>query len=362
MIDKGIFISYRRDDTQNAAGRLYDQLVKSLPQDSVFMDVDKIEPGLDFKDVLDAKLKETSVILVLIGRQWLSAHNTSGKRRIDNPEDFVRQEIEAGLIKNIRVIPVLVDGAEMPSSDDLPDALKMLARRQNVELRHRSFASDVDELAIRLRAAFGIATQASIDRLPGGKAAAASPQSDQTFDEGAFYALGRDTRLVTNWDSYQTRMAKYVPVEVIAAYLALDRILIPDAQSFIEKARSLQSITVSSIASHAKPWSLSDPSTAIVVHNSLPLIILFAGCAFTPLYIRQLATVEGIAASARKQHAFISTLAFFFWAYAIQGSAFTVGYLQGAYAGSLASSLLIIFTLASGLFGPAPVRPGYGGR
>ena len=142
----GIFISYRREDSQHAAGRLVDRLERSFGRDQVFMDVDAIEPGLDFVDVLDQKLANCDVLLALIGRGWLEARDQSGRRRLDDPSDFVRLEIEAALRRNIRVIPVLLDGGSFPKEESLPDSLKPLVRRQAVRLTHERFASDTEGL------------------------------------------------------------------------------------------------------------------------------------------------------------------------------------------------------------------------
>jgi TIR domain len=101
----GIFISYRREDSQHAAGRLVDWLTQSFGRDRIFMDVDTIEPGLDFLDVINAKVAESFVFLVVIGPGWANAAGPDGRRRLDNPDDLVRLEVEAGLKRDIRVMP-----------------------------------------------------------------------------------------------------------------------------------------------------------------------------------------------------------------------------------------------------------------
>jgi len=110
------------------------------------MDVDTIQPGLDFVDAIEVAVRETNVLIVVIGSAWLNALNDSGIRRLDNPEDFVRLEIATALNQNIRVIPVLVEGATMPRSTDLPDDLKPLARRNAIEISHTRFHSDTQRL------------------------------------------------------------------------------------------------------------------------------------------------------------------------------------------------------------------------
>jgi len=103
-----IFISYRRDDSGGWAGRLYDRISQHFGRDHVFMDIDTIEPGLDFVEVIEQAVGSCDALLALIGRQWLTLTDDDGQRRLDNPEDFVRLEIAAALVRNIRVIPVLV--------------------------------------------------------------------------------------------------------------------------------------------------------------------------------------------------------------------------------------------------------------
>ena len=141
-----IFISYRRDDSGGWAGRLYDRLSQHFGRDNVFMDIDAIEPGLDFVEVIEQAVGSCDALIALIGKQWLTITDDAGLRRLDNPEDFVRLEIAAALARNIRVIPALVEGARMPGSPDLPDVLRMLARRHAHEISDRRFHYDADRL------------------------------------------------------------------------------------------------------------------------------------------------------------------------------------------------------------------------
>ena len=148
-----IFISYRRTDSAGYAGRIYDRLAPHFGEDAIFMDVDTIEAGLDFVTVLQNAVQSCDVLVALIGRQWLNILDETGKRRLDNPEDFVRVEIAAALSRDIRVIPVLVDGAPMPHSTELPDNLKSLARRNAVQVDHYSFNADARRLISQLELA-----------------------------------------------------------------------------------------------------------------------------------------------------------------------------------------------------------------
>jgi hypothetical protein len=134
----GIFISYRRDDAPGYAGRLYDRLAAHFGADHVFMDVQGIEPGVDFVDAIERALASCEILIVLIGKDWL-APDSAGRRRLDDPNDFVRVETATALARGIRVVPALVEGAEMPRGDALPTELLPLVRRQAVELSHKQW-------------------------------------------------------------------------------------------------------------------------------------------------------------------------------------------------------------------------------
>ena len=140
----GVFLCYRREDTRHVAGRLGDRLSARFGR--VFMDIDTIEPGVDFTEVIRQAVGECDVLLALIGDQWVSAVDERGRRRLDDPNDWIVEEIKVALRRGIRVIPVLVDGARMPSRDQLPEVLAPLARRQALTVRHESFSSDAARL------------------------------------------------------------------------------------------------------------------------------------------------------------------------------------------------------------------------
>jgi Sulfatase-modifying factor enzyme 1/TIR domain len=144
-----IFLSYRRDDSGGYAGRLYDRLSQHFGRAHLFMDVDTIPPGLDFVEAIQDAVGSCDVLLAVIGRQWLTSTDRRRRRRLDNPEDFVRLEITTALERRIRVIPVLVGGASMPESTDLPDVLQPLARRQALVVSDH-FHPDVDRLITAL--------------------------------------------------------------------------------------------------------------------------------------------------------------------------------------------------------------------
>lgn len=143
---RAIFISYRRDDSEGEAGRLFDDLVRSFDENSVFMDVSGINPGADFRKAIDDNVAGCGVLLAVIGPGWSSIKSSTGGRRLDDPNDFVRLEIASALARNIAVIPVLVHDAKMPRPEDLPDNLKDLAFRNSVEITHARWNSDVQLL------------------------------------------------------------------------------------------------------------------------------------------------------------------------------------------------------------------------
>jgi len=142
----GIFLSYRRDDTAGEAGRLAEHLARRFGQDHVFIDIDTIAPGTDFTTELERALVGTTVVLVIIGRRWLTAADAQGRRRLDVSDDFVRREILTALQRGTRLIPVLVQNATMPTAADLPDALAPLASRQAIAIQHEEFSADTQRL------------------------------------------------------------------------------------------------------------------------------------------------------------------------------------------------------------------------
>jgi WD40 repeat protein len=142
----GVFISYRRQESSGMTGRLYDRLVARFGDDRVFMDVDAIEPGVDFTEVIAQAVSNCTVLLAVIGPGWLTATDDEGQQRLDDPGDIVRVEIQSALERDIRVIPILVQGAVMPRRVQLPEELAGLAHRNAHSLRHESFRPDADRL------------------------------------------------------------------------------------------------------------------------------------------------------------------------------------------------------------------------
>lgn len=142
----GVFISYRRADSAAQAGRLFDHLVAHFGAERVFMDVDTIQLGADFARKIRESLDVTDALLAVIGRHWLEARDDAGRRRLDNPDDFVHTEIATALERGTWVIPVLVGGATMPREDELPPSLSALASRNAIDLSDARFTSDMKTL------------------------------------------------------------------------------------------------------------------------------------------------------------------------------------------------------------------------
>jgi hypothetical protein len=146
-----IFISYRRDDSEGEAGRLSDDLAEIFHEESVFMDVNAIQPGRDFRKAIDESIHKCSVLLAIVGHGWLDSKDGSGQKRLEDASDFVRLEIASALQRDIPVIPVLVRGAKMPRAEQLPADLRELAYRNAVELTHARWKSDLQVLIRALR-------------------------------------------------------------------------------------------------------------------------------------------------------------------------------------------------------------------
>lgn len=140
-----VFISYRRDETAYPAGWLYDRLVEHFDGE-VFKDIDSIELGDDWVDAITAAVASCDVMLALIGDEWLTITDDTGQRRLDDPADFVRLEVETALRRDVRVIPILVDGAQMPRAAELPPGMAPLVRRQAMELSPARFDFDTGRL------------------------------------------------------------------------------------------------------------------------------------------------------------------------------------------------------------------------
>ena len=152
-----IFISYRRDGGDIHAGRLYDALragVDDTPgfaADQIFMDIDTLKPGDDFREKINENVAKCDVLLAVIGKQWATVRDTKRQRRLENPGDYVRLEIEAALERKVPVVPILVYGAKMPRETELPKSISALVYREASELTHKRYREDVGRLLATLK-------------------------------------------------------------------------------------------------------------------------------------------------------------------------------------------------------------------
>src|SRR5215212_5455185 len=148
-----VFISYRRDESAGYAGRIADSFEEYFGEDKVFRDIDSLEPGLDFSEAIERALESSEVLIAVIGKHWLTATDADGQKRLEDPDDYVRTEIATALKRHIRVIPLLIQGAAMPSARDLPDDLAPLSRRNAFEIHDSSWRDDIQRLISTLERA-----------------------------------------------------------------------------------------------------------------------------------------------------------------------------------------------------------------
>jgi TIR domain len=146
-----VFISYRREDAKWQAREVFRALTQVLPRDPVFIDMDSIPPGVDFVDALEDWVARCDILLALIGPGWNKAIDPkTGRPRLENLLDFVRIEVRKALVRGIPVVPILLDGAQIPDEGELPDDLKKLVRRNAEFIELRSVDTDVERLIKKL--------------------------------------------------------------------------------------------------------------------------------------------------------------------------------------------------------------------
>jgi hypothetical protein len=151
-----IFISYRRQDAAEAAERLHEGLVARFGRDAVFFDIESLTPGADFADAMRQAVETSKLMLVVIGPQWASATGPDGRRRIDDPHDFIRAEVSAGLRFDRPIVPVLVNGAHMPAASELPEDLRRLTHFNAIVLGHRDWQGDLGLLGTAVERHLGV--------------------------------------------------------------------------------------------------------------------------------------------------------------------------------------------------------------
>ena len=266
---RSIFISYRRDDSEGQAGRLFQDLRDTFGPDTVFMDVSGIEPGIDFRRAIERQTASCGVLLALIGRNWLTITNPDGTRRLDDSNDVVRFETASALRRDIPVIPVLVQGARMPRAEDLPDDLKDLAFRNSVEITHARWDSDVQLLtkALQPHVQRAVPTQregaqrsAAAPEVPLDRASPSAPQSSPKQGRkwaaplvalAALLVLGGGWMIYDRWQENERQLAKAVAEQralaektaaeqAAAQKAATERAAIEQAKAAADKAAAEQ--------------------------------------------------------------------------------------------------------------------------
>jgi hypothetical protein len=151
--DLALFISYRREDSRDTVGRMHDHLRQSFDEARLFLDVERQTAGEDYRIVIGRALERADLVLAVIGPRWLTVADQEGRRRLDDPADMVRLELETALETQRHVIPVLIEGASMPGQADMPASLHPLCYRTAVPVRpDPDFKSDMERLVAALRA------------------------------------------------------------------------------------------------------------------------------------------------------------------------------------------------------------------
>ncbi len=262
----GIFLSYRREDAAPYARLLQFQLRERIPDARVFVDMDSIEPGLDFAEVIREALDSCTVLVALIGRQWATLTDEEGRRRLDNPDDYVRFEVQAALERGVRVIPVLVDGARPLRQQQLPAELQKLARLNALELSYGRYEYDADRLLNLLQRLLAAASGIGAGRpsLPAAKALAATGP-----DRAARLLADAERTAQSVTDDYWKAIALASIAEALAA-------TDPDraARLLADAERTAQSLTddsskASALASIAEAQAATDPDRAERTAQSL---------------------------------------------------------------------------------------------
>ena len=211
----GIFISYRRIDTNWAAIAMRQHFQRELPGAPLFMDISDIEPGVDFRDAIRARVDRSKVVLAVIGPNWLTVQDRHGRRRLDNEHDWVRIEIARGLeraaLGKARVIPVLIDGTPMPEAASLPGLLRPLSFRHAVSISFASNIRDLEELTGAIARMVPGAKRAPIPP-PAPKPAPAPPKEAMiaTAIADALEEVGTDQRTMTIYAVGRSGAGKHV--------------------------------------------------------------------------------------------------------------------------------------------------------
>jgi hypothetical protein len=216
-----IFLSYRRQDSQSATGRLADRLEAHFGAARVFRDHESIAAGEDFAAAIRRSVASSTVLLVIVGARWLAATDAAGRRRLDDPGDFVRLEIELALAAEVAVVPVLVEDAAMPAAADLAPSLQGFARCQAVELSETRWRYDVDQLIATLQGRFAIESDAPPLATRGERGSGALTHLANDLVDLSIHPKRLIGRRQTGHANDQARALTFLAVAIAAGNLAL---------------------------------------------------------------------------------------------------------------------------------------------
>jgi len=262
---RAIFVSYRRSDSEGEAGRLFDDLVSHFGEQMVFMDVAGIEAGRDFRKAIEESVAGCGVLLVIMGPSWATAKDETGRLRLEDPNDFVREEVASALRRDIPVVPVLVRGAKMPRAEQLPESVKDLAFRNAVELTHARWKSDIQLFIESLRRSLGSSgeVKSAAQRPSGQTAAAASLDSGLHFNAAMLQKVTQELALeIGPIAEVMVRRASTACQSEDELYLKLaDEIESPAQRAkFLSRLRSARVAVPAPINAVASPRSADTPA------------------------------------------------------------------------------------------------------
>ena len=285
-----IFISYRRDDSAFAAGRIYDRLTDHFGDENVFFDVDSIPIGVDFVEYLSNEVRQCSAFVSIIGDRWLDAQDALGNRRLDNEEDFVRIEIEAALDLGLLIVPVLINGAEMPHAAALPVSVRPITRRNALSVSHARFKADADgmvrqldealkrrdeEIAEREREAERLKAEDEARKSEEARAAAEAQAKEQEAEAVRQLATARETeeaRLAT--EAIEKKRIRAAEDERLAEEASLAEVAnikqqIKEAERKLAVQRQGEEMTEMKINTQSEPTPKGRSSDAVRTHEDL---------------------------------------------------------------------------------------------
>lgn len=252
----GIFLSYRREDAAPYARLLQQKLRERLPSARVFMDLDSIEPGMDFAQVIEEAVRSCDVLVAIIGRQWVTLTDEQGRLRLEDPDDFVRFEIQAALRRGVRLIPVLVDGAGPLRRQQLPDELQKLARLNALELSYGRYEYDVGRLVELIERVLAAAPKDVTAQMP--NTAQKDPRATRLLAQGLQIAYS-----ITN---QRQKIHKVMALAAVAKAMAATD---PDraARAFVDAEATAESIASQydrprALAAVGKALAATDPDRA----------------------------------------------------------------------------------------------------